>query len=86
MENVKYVHNGCCKTTSTNSYPIYETYEKCSVICMMENSIHFYIVYSEIHYIYISIQHWIKKVNQSCPKTRMHFGFRTTMMKGYDLL
>ncbi len=34
-----------------------------------------------------SCQHlkWIKKV-QSCPKTRMHFGFRTTLMKGFDPL
>ncbi len=33
-----------------------------------------------------SIQHlkWVKKVNQSCPKTRTHF--RTTLMKGFDPL
>ncbi len=29
---------------------------------------------------------WIKKVHQSCPKTRMHLGFRTTLMKGFDPL
>ncbi len=30
----------------------------------------------------------IKKVHQSCPKTRTHFGFRfrTTLMKGFDQL
>uniref|UniRef100_A0A672LIJ8 Protein N-terminal glutamine amidohydrolase n=1 Tax=Sinocyclocheilus grahami TaxID=75366 RepID=A0A672LIJ8_SINGR len=28
---------------------------------------------------------WIKK-DQSCPKTRTHFGFRTTLMKGFDPL
>ncbi len=27
-----------------------------------------------------------KKVHQSCPKTRTHFGFRTTLMKGFDPL
>ncbi len=29
---------------------------------------------------------WIKKVNQSCPKAIMHFGFRLTLMKAFDLL
>ncbi len=29
---------------------------------------------------------WIKKVNQRCPKTRTHFGFRLSMMKGFDPL
>ncbi len=35
-----------------------------------------------------SSQHlkWIKKVNQSCPKTRTLLGFRTTLMKGFDPL
>ncbi len=37
-----------------------------------------------------SSQHlkWIKKVNQICPKTRTHFGFRfrTTLMKCFDPL
>ncbi len=28
----------------------------------------------------------IKKFNQSCPKTRTHFGFRITLMKGFDPL
>ncbi len=42
-------------------------------------------------YIYINIyssQHLklIKTVNHSCPKTRMHFGFRTNLMKGFDQL
>ncbi len=40
-------------------------------------------------YIYIYIcQHlkWIKKVYQSCPKIRTHFGFRTTSMKVFDSL
>ncbi len=36
----------------------------------------------------VLIMKWIKKVNQSCPKTRTHFGFRyrTTLMKGFDPL
>ncbi len=29
---------------------------------------------------------WIKKVNQSCPKTRTLLGFRTTLMKCFDPL
>ncbi len=29
---------------------------------------------------------WIKKVNQSCPKMRTNFSFRTTLMKGFDPL
>uniref|UniRef100_A0A8C0YQ09 Parvin, gamma n=1 Tax=Cyprinus carpio carpio TaxID=630221 RepID=A0A8C0YQ09_CYPCA len=29
---------------------------------------------------------WIKKSSSSCPKTRSHFGFRTTLMKGFDAL
>ncbi len=35
-----------------------------------------------------SSQHlkWIKKVLESCPKTRTHFGFRATLMKGFDPL
>ncbi len=39
-------------------------------------------------YIVYSSQHlkWIKKGNQSCPKTRTHFGFRTSLMKGFDPL
>ncbi len=43
-------------------------------------------IYS-LHILYSS-QHlkWIKKDNQSCPKTRTHFGFRTTLMKGFDQL
>ncbi len=38
----------------------------------------FQIIYSSQHL------KWIKKVHQSCPKTRTHFGFRTTLMKGFD--
>ncbi len=35
-----------------------------------------------------SSQHlkWIKKINQSCPKTRTHLGFRITLMKDFDPL
>ncbi len=42
----------------------------------------------DISSIWSSSQHlkWIKKVHQSCPKTRTHFGFRTTLMKGFDPL
>lgn len=31
---------------------------------------------------FLKLQKRIRKVNQSCPKTRPHLGFRTTLRKG----
>ncbi len=41
---------------------------------------------NDVTFISIVLLKWIKKVNQSCPNTRTHFGFRATLTKGFDPL
>ncbi len=86
MEKVQYVHNGY--VTKPLQRQLSYLWNLWKMFCDLHDGqqhIFLYCLQWNTLYIYSS-QHWIKKVQQSCPKTRTHFGFRTTMMKAFDLL